>query len=158
MSCLNKWHQKKLLEVLEIELQWGNRTTSVAASKITSILHSGQDGGTQIRNISTLLHHGEENVFNGIIKAWDNISIFRSLMPCSVTSGTELRHVTNVSALCPHEFQTIGEARRQYQHSFQWLKGKKDAPTAVIAVREMMAVEYNQYYVCLMECWSSNHI
>lgn len=55
------------MEVLEVKLQQGSKTTRVATSQIASILHSGQDGRTQIRDIAILLSHRKKNTSNGII-------------------------------------------------------------------------------------------
>lgn len=45
------------MEVPEIKLQQGSKTMRVVTSRIASILHSGQDGRTQIRDIAILLSH-----------------------------------------------------------------------------------------------------
>lgn len=54
-----------------------------------SILHSEQDGGTLIKDISMLLSHREKTTFNGIIEVWDTIGVSRSPRPFSIPPGTE---------------------------------------------------------------------
>lgn len=54
-----------------------------------SILHSEQDGGTLIKDISMLLSHREKTTFNGIMEVWDTIGISRSPRPFSIPPGTE---------------------------------------------------------------------